>query len=142
MKSSMIVGAIVVVIVLLGGWLLLRSGNSGQQVLTPTVLPTQTIEATPSPATSSVTVSITDAGFVPANITVKPGTTVTFVNNGQQAHWVASNPHPTHTDLPGFDAKHAMAPGESYVFVFEKIGTWGYHDHLNPSTMGAVVVQL
>ena len=161
MKSSIIVGGIVVVIILLGGWLLIKS-NPSTETLTPTPLatdqafaspdvtadmtstspsPSVSPSVSPTPQAKGATVTITDAGFSPSTITVKPGTTVTFVNDGQGPHWPASNPHPTHTDLPGFDAKHALATGETYSFVFQKIGQWGYHDHLNPSTMGVVIVQ-
>ncbi|MBI3251353.1 MAG: hypothetical protein HYZ62_00405, partial [Candidatus Andersenbacteria bacterium] len=67
----------------------------------------------------AATISITDTGFEPAQVTVAPGATVTFVNNGQALHWPASAPHPTHTALPGFDAKKGLATGESYSFTFD-----------------------
>lgn len=94
-----------------------------------------------SPKTSAVTITISDTEFSPATVTVKAGTTVTFVNNGQGLHRPASDPHPTHTDLPGFDSKRGLSTGESYSFVFDKVGTWGFHDHLNTSMTGSVVVQ-
>ncbi|MDZ4225407.1 MAG: cupredoxin domain-containing protein [Candidatus Andersenbacteria bacterium] len=87
-----------------------------------------------------VTVDIGDTGFTPATVTVAAGTKVTFVNNGQAAHWPASDPHPVHTDLPGFDAKHGLQTGEEYSFVFDKVGSWGFHDHLNPTLTGEIVV--
>jgi plastocyanin len=83
---------------------------------------------------------MTSSGFSPAEVTVKPGTTVVFKNTDTQAHWPASNPHPVHTDLPGFDAKKGIAPGGSYSFVFSKVGVWGFHDHMHPSNGGHVTV--
>lgn len=86
-------------------------------------------------------IDITSAGFSPADITVKSGTVVTFKNLDTAPHWPASNPHPTHTDLPGFDALKALANGESYSFTFTQVGKWGFHDHLNPATNhGSVTV--
>jgi len=86
-------------------------------------------------------VSITAGGtFSPAVITVKKGTTVTWTNTGSAQVWIASNPHPTHTDYPGFDSKAAIGTGESYSFTFNKVGSWGYHNHLNPTVMGTVIV--
>jgi plastocyanin len=88
-----------------------------------------------------VEVDITSSGFSPSSITVHAGDYVQFVNKDSAPHWPASNPHPTHTDLPGFDAKKALATGGTYRFQFVKVGTWGYHDHMNPATHGQVVVQ-
>lgn len=102
--------------------------------------PTAAASSTPVPP-KAATISITDTGFEPAQVTVAPGATVTFVNNGQALHWPASAPHPTHTALPGFDAKKGLATGESYSFTFDNAGVWKFHDHLNPSLFGAVTVQ-
>ncbi|HEX5429923.1 MAG TPA: cupredoxin domain-containing protein [Patescibacteria group bacterium] len=85
-------------------------------------------------------IDITSSGFSPANITVKSGTVVVFKNTDSKQHWPASNPHPVHTDLPGFDALHGLNQGETYQFTFSKVGTWGFHDHLNPSNGGTVTV--
>lgn len=87
------------------------------------------------------TVSMTDTGISPAQITVKSGTTITFVNNGTQPHWPASDPHPIHTDLPGFDAKRGLATGDLYRFTFTKVGTFGMHDHLHPAFHATITVQ-
>jgi plastocyanin len=92
-------------------------------------------------AMDNPTVSMTDAGISPAEITIKAGATVTFVNNGQVPHWPASDPHPIHTDLSGFDAKRGLNPGELYRFTFTKIGSFGMHDHLHPAFKGRIIVQ-
>jgi plastocyanin len=86
------------------------------------------------------TISVTNSGFSPASITVKKGTKVTFVNNGTNPVWPASNPHPTHTDYPGFDALSAVAPGQSWSFTFDRVGRWGFHNHLNPTQGGQITV--
>ncbi len=46
--------------------------------------------------------------FVPAILTVKKGTTVTWTNKDQAEHWVVSDPHPTHSDLPDLDSKNGL----------------------------------
>ena len=89
----------------------------------------------------SVFVVIDESGkFSPREIKIKKGGKVTWVNKSQNRVWPASNPHPIHTDYSGFDALHGLATGESYSFTFEKVGSWGYHDHFNPSTRGEVKV--
>lgn len=85
-------------------------------------------------------VSVTSSGFNPPSITVRSGTTVTFRNDGTGSHWVASDPHPSHTGLPGFDLG-GMQPGQFKTFTFEKTGTFGYHDHLDAKIRGTIVVR-
>lgn len=113
-------------------------GQFVQQEPSLTVPPSATQEALTQ--TEETTVSISDAGFSPAQVTVAAGTKVTFVNNGQGLHWPASDPHPTHTNLKGLDARKGLATGDTYSFIFSTPGTWGYHDHLNPKLKGTVVV--
>ncbi len=93
------------------------------------------------PASGTMTVLIMpDNTFEPTTAYVKVGTAVTFKNNSDKPHWVASNPHPAHTDLPDFDSKAAFGPGESYTYTFDKAGRWLFHDHTNPAFGGAIVV--
>lgn len=87
------------------------------------------------------TVTLADSGFSPASIAIKAGEKVTFKNEGTGQMWVASAPHPTHTNYPGFDEKSGVGNGQSYEFTFTKIGSWKYHNHLNPTQFGTVVVQ-
>ncbi len=97
--------------------------------------------ASQTPTTILKVVTHTDAGFMPNRLTVPVGTTVTFTNSSSQSMWVASNPHPTHTDYPGFDALRPYNQGESYTFTFSKGGTFGYHNHLNPSQGASILVE-
>jgi plastocyanin len=87
-----------------------------------------------------VQVNFDGTSFSPNTVNIKAGDIVVFKNNSQQDFWPASNPHPIHTDYPEFDAKKNIPPGGKYQFQFEKVGTWGYHDHLNPSITGTIVV--
>ena len=85
-------------------------------------------------------VKMEPARFVPAVLHVRRGDTVTFVNVGNVDKWVASDPHPVHTDYPGFDARRTILPGRSWSFRFLRPGHWGYHDHLSPWITGTIVV--
>ncbi|MDP2789851.1 MAG: cupredoxin domain-containing protein [bacterium] len=89
---------------------------------------------------AAIAVSITSSGFSPNTVTVKAGTVVTWTNSSGGDIRVASDPHPTHTDLPGLDSS-TLGNGDSYSFTFTKVGTWGYHDHLDPILKGSVTVQ-
>lgn len=84
---------------------------------------------------------LTEGGYSPEIITIQQGETVAFENRTSIAHVPASDPHPTHSDLPEFDAVEPVAPGDVYTFTFTQVGEWGYHDHLNPSLTGTIVVE-
>lgn len=86
-------------------------------------------------------VKITDNGFEPKTLTIKSGETVKFVNDSSDDAWPASNYHPTHRLYPGFDAKKPLLHGDSYSFTFKKVGTWTYHNHLEPTTQGTIIVK-
>ncbi|MBI3385857.1 hypothetical protein HY031_02100 [Candidatus Gottesmanbacteria bacterium] len=91
-------------------------------------------------AAAKIVVTYTDNGFDPGTTTVKKGTTVRFINKSSGPMWVASNPHPTHTALPGFDELGGAQGGETYEYTFTTVGSWGYHNHLAPGDIGKVIV--
>ncbi|MBX4186960.1 MAG: cupredoxin domain-containing protein [Candidatus Doudnabacteria bacterium] len=108
---------------------------------TPNPEPPVTPPVTPPASTSAMKViTYTSTGFSPATVTIKKGTTVNFVNNSSGNVWPASDPHPSHTDYPGFDPRQAIPAGQSWAFTFDKVGTWGYHNHLNPAKRGSITV--
>lgn len=120
----------VLVIVLLVGFIVTRRSQPGSQP-----------GSAPVSQPAAATVTYTASGFSPRSVTVKSGSTVAFKNESSGELWVASDPHPIHTGLLGFDAKKGIASGQTYSFTFTKAGTFGFHDHLNPSHTGTVVVE-
>jgi plastocyanin len=101
----------------------------------------------PAPAFTAVDsffdvfVVIDDRGqFSPSAVKVSKGGKVTWINKSSVAVWPASAFHPTHTLYPGFDALRGLKTGETYSFVFEKVGSWKYHNHLNSGVTGVVEV--
>jgi plastocyanin len=80
----------------------------------------------------TMTVSIENFAFDPPNMTVAPGTTVTWVNNDQTAHTVTAN-------NGAFDSG-TLQPGQSYSFTFEKAGTYAYHCNIHPDMSATVTV--
>lgn len=80
-------------------------------------------------------------GFSPKTVTIKKGDSVVFENKTGKAASVASDEHPTHLLYPEFDQYKTAQRGKTeFSFTFEKVGTWKYHDHLNPTMTGTVVV--
>jgi plastocyanin len=86
------------------------------------------------------TVTITTNGFLPAQLQVKPGTTVSWVNNTSMEQAVGAIPYPSHTTLPQL-VSGSINPHTSYSFVFNQMGTWHYEDDQNPMLNGTVVVE-
>ena len=84
-------------------------------------------------AQATRTVYIQDFYFSPAPIIVEPGTTVTWVNQGQAPHTV------THTG-GAFDSG-TLQPGESYSYTFNEAGTsYAYYCRIHPDMTGTIVV--
>jgi plastocyanin len=77
-----------------------------------------------------VRVAIRDNYFDPSDIVVAPGTTVEWVNEGQ-------NPHSVTADNGLFDSG-LLYPGESYQVTFDGSGTVTYH--CSPEMTGSVTV--
>lgn len=88
----------------------------------------------------TLTVEYKNNKFIPSELKIKKGDTITWVNRDSRAVWPASGPHPTHSGYPSFDALRGLNTNETYSFTFDKVGLWKYHDHLNPSATGAVAV--
>jgi plastocyanin len=87
-------------------------------------------------------VSITPTGFVPATVSIKVGQAVTWTNTDTAPHIVASDPYPTDTTLSGLNSQQDLSTNDRYSFVFDKAGTYTYHDDLNPYTLeGTVIVK-
>ncbi|MEX2008015.1 MAG: hypothetical protein WD850_00750 [Candidatus Spechtbacterales bacterium] len=89
---------------------------------------------------SSIIIRMTSRGFEPSEATIKKGDSVVWMNADDEDRWPASDTHPTHTIYPGFDPQQPIAEGESWIFVFDRVGTWGFHEHLNPSLGGTITV--
>jgi plastocyanin len=83
------------------------------------------------------TVRYTNEGFEPSVLEVKKGSVVHFVNESNMQMWVATDNHPAHDILPTFDQ---FKPGDMYMYIFEELGEWVYHDHLNAALTGSIIV--
>src|SRR3989338_1912237 len=117
--------------------------------------PPELTETTAPTQPENIVVEITASGFTPRSVTVPAGSSVTFVNTDLAPHWPASGPHPIHTGYPAstirkcntgeesaiFDACESLLKDDRYTFTFTEKGSWKYHDHLDPSLTGTVVVE-
>lgn len=97
---------------------------------------------------SNIKITIDDQSFSEDHAVVPLGGSVTWINNGKEEHWPASNPHPVHTLYPEeggcigskLDSCRGLLNGEEYSFQFNHIGIWPIHDHLFPGLVMVVEV--
>ena len=121
MPSKKIIILALILAAVVVAWLLLKSPQGDQQ-------------------SEEAVVLMRDGVFEPTEISVASGTKVVFKNQDTKPRWPASNLHPTHGLYPEFDPKEQIEVGSEWVFVFDKPGTWRYHDHLIPELRGTVQV--
>jgi plastocyanin len=90
---------------------------------------------------SEISVVLREEGFVPDRVRVSAGTKVVFSTTRDRQFWPASNPHPAHTIYDAFDPQQPIASDETWTFVAEQDGVWGFHDHLRSYYTGILYVE-
>ena len=110
----------------------LETGGAATDTTTEPAETTAPAESTTPAPNSTTTVEIRNNAFIPAQLNVAPGTTVTFVNND-------TVPHTATSDNKLFDSGE-LAPGSSFPVVLEGAGTVTYHCELHPEMQGSIVV--
>ncbi len=83
-------------------------------------------------ASAVATVAMGDNFFSPVKRTVKPKTTVTWTNGGQ-------NPHTATADNGSFDTGN-LAPGAKGSKTFKRLGKFPYFCKIHPSMRGTIRV--
>lgn len=86
------------------------------------------------------TITYINGGFSPEKLTTKAGENVVIENKSNTVIQFNSDEHPEHTDNSELNVG-TVQPGEKKTFVLTRLGTYGFHDHLNPSATGEIVVQ-
>lgn len=92
----------------------------------------QTPQTQQAAVTGEAEISIQSFQFVPAILTVAPGTAVTWVNKDEEPHNVVSPDR-------AFRSK-AIDGGEKFTNVFDKPGTFNYICAVHPHMRGTVIV--
>src|SRR5215211_4148883 len=83
-------------------------------------------------AQEEMTVSIQDFFFEPDQITVAPGTPVTWVNDGEEPH--------TSTADDGTWDSGTLQPGERFSFTFDEPGDYSYLCEIHPDMTATINV--
>ena len=80
------------------------------------------------------TVSIENFRFKPAQITIKRGTRVRWINNDSTAHTATAN------NGTSFDSGR-LGPGDRYTHTFRRVGKKPYHCKIHPHMTGTIIVE-
>jgi plastocyanin len=86
-----------------------------------------------APAARNVEVRIDNFTFTPANVTIAPGTTVTWINHDDVPH--------TATSTTRAFASAALDTDEKFSFTFSKAGTFPYYCAVHPHMTGQITVK-
>jgi plastocyanin len=97
-------------------------------------------DTSPPPEAASTTVAATapqvtleHATFGPATVTIRVGTTVTWVNNDGDLHTVTSS--------QGLFASPGLDPGDTFAYRFTAPGMYPYFCAVHPHMKGTILVQ-
>ncbi len=130
--SKALIVLILVGIITLGGYIFFLSKPSKPL--------SEVTKIAPIKPSDIIDLAVTDSGFLPVSVTIKTGQTVRWTNTSKKEASVNSNPHPAH-NLNRFLNLGELPPGSSFQVAFEKEGTYSYHNHLNPTQQGTIIVK-
>lgn len=128
-KIAWIIGILIVIVIGVGIYIAMPKNTS----------PSTSTSTNSNSQTPAATVTYSTSGFSPASVTVKSGDTVAIKNTSSQALQMDSNPHPAHTDDTDLNVG-SVPTGQTVTFTVTKKGTFGFHNHLNPSDTGSITV--
>lgn len=137
MKKGII--TVVIAVTLIGGGLAIMSLNKSAST-TDKVSPQTSAGSETTTQTGASTITYSDKGFSPSNITVKAGDLVSVTNNSSSSLQFASDPHPQHTDDADLNVG-VIKKGQTMTFIASKIGTFSFHNHYQAGDTGMIIVQ-
>ena len=104
----------------------------------PTTAPSPTSPTPSNDPSAAVAIpvgaqSLGSRAYMPDEINVATGSTVTWTNTDRESHTSTS-------DESGWNSG-TIAPGSRFSFTFQRAGTFRYHCTIHPGMVGTVVVQ-
>jgi len=90
------------------------------------------LTASPPAQAAEALVRIVNFAFIPPNLAVKPGTTVTFRNEDDEPHRVVAG--------DGSFRSPALDTNETFAYAFNQPGEFSYFCSLHPHMQGKVSV--
>lgn len=105
-------------------------GSGTPVAASPIASPVAQPADSPDAASAVVTIDIVDFAFSQPELTIAPGTTVTWTNTGVAPHTVSGLPTESGT----------LEPGASFSFTFTDAGAFDYRCAFHPQMVGRITV--
>ncbi|MFZ0005723.1 MAG: plastocyanin/azurin family copper-binding protein [Methanoregula sp.] len=154
--SGAAVALLVIAAVSIAGCMSPSQPTASVPIVSPLITVSPTIETTPIPVATTmimaestpsspvttivstsqnVSVSIQNYAFIPASVTIRPGTTITWTNLDPIYHTATSTePSPVAFNSP------VLHQGDTFQFTFAQPGTYHYLCNIHPFMRGIVTV--
>ena len=101
--------------------------------LGPMAEPAAAADAATAATAADTEVKIDNFTFVPQRVTVKPGTTVTWINEDDTPHAIAATGKEFRSKV--------LDTNDKYSFTFATVGKFEYFCSLHPHMTGTIVVE-
>lgn len=140
--NKAIISILAVIVLAVGGYFVFHKSSSNTNSSTSSTATPTTTSPISSDANQNAVATITygDNGFIPNSLTAKAGDKVAITNSSSSDIQMNSDRHPVHTDDPDLNVGSVSA-GQTVTFSVTQKGSFGYHNHLNPSDRGNITVQ-
>lgn len=139
-KTTKIVLISIIGIVIIGGGAYFLMNNRKDDKNTSQRNGTANQDSSDKGSTSAPTITYTNSGFEPNTLTVQAGTTITIKNDSSEDLQFSSDDHPTHTQNTELN-ETTLGPDQTQTLTLTQTGTWGYHNHIDPSDTGTIIVE-
>lgn len=137
--NNKILLAIIVLVVAVGAFAFFGNKKTSAPAETTKPTPVQT-NSNPTRPQATNNILLFSTGFKPKELIIKVGTQVAWINRSGKSATVDSGDHPTHKLFPFLNLGQ-FADGASVQVVFDKPGTYAYHNHFDESQTGSVKVE-
>ncbi len=134
-KIQWSISAVLLVIALTSAIFLMQREQSASQ---PTEVGTGNAAVGASGASTIIT--YTDAGFIPADVTVAVGTTLTWSNESTYPLWVADTDTASCPEDPDFNQCAEVGTGGSYSYTVTETGNFTYENRERAADKGTITV--
>ena len=138
MRTGTVITGIIAVVLVVASVVAFNHKKQNTNTLPSSSSDSSNTTARSSAATAAI--SYNGSLFSPSQVTIKKGDTIVIKNNSSNAVDFESDPHPIHTAEPELNIG-GIEPGKSRSFVLSRVGSWGYHNHLNSSQTGTIIVR-
>jgi plastocyanin len=122
---------VIVIVILVGGAIVFGLITNNK---TDNTAKNNTAVGSNAQSANTSNVSIQGFAFMPSDITVKKGTTVSWTNKDGTVHTV------NETDGKTGPNSGDLNNGANYSFTYNQTGTFHYHCSIHPEMLGSVIV--